>query len=196
MSEFIKTTIRGGVLFLIPVIILVAVFKQAHQLIGKLAGPILANVPVERVVGTVALDLLTFALVLIVCFLAGLAAKTLAAVRFVSSLETEFLSKVPGYDLAKTKLTTKLRFEESEYLHPVLVRFDDQWQIGFEVERVAGGKVVIYVPGSPDPWSGAVTIVTDDRITRLDSKLNAALGIFKNLGNGASAEVQHYMQKS
>jgi uncharacterized membrane protein len=195
MSEFIKTTIRGGVLFLVPVIILLAVFKQAHQLIAKMAGPILANVPVERVVGIAVLDLLTLALVLLVCFLAGLAAKTRAAVRFVSSLETEFLSKIPAYDLAKTKLTSQLRFEESEDLHPVLARFDDQWKIGIEVERIAGGKVVIYVPGSPDPWSGAVTILTDDRVTRLDSKLTATLGVFKNLGKGASAEVQHYLQK-
>lgn len=194
MFELIKTTVRGGVLFLIPVIILVAVFKQAHELIGKIAGPIFANMPVERVVGIAVLDLLTLALVLLVCFLAGLAAKTRAAVRFVSSLESEFLSKIPAYDLAKTKLTSQLRFEEAEDLHPVLVRFDDQWQIGFEVERIAGGKVAIYVPGSPDPWSGAVTILTDDRVTRLDSKLTAALGIFKNLGKGASAEVQHYMQ--
>jgi uncharacterized membrane protein len=195
MPEFIKTTIRGGVLFLIPVIILVAVFKQAHQLIGKIAGPIFAHVPVERVVGIAVLDLLTLAVVLLVCFLAGLAAKTRAATRFVSSLETEFLSKIPAYDLAKTKLTGQLRFEEAEDLHPVLARFDDQWQIGFEVERITGGKVVIYVPGAPDPWSGAVTILTDDRVTRLGSKLTAALGIFKSLGKGASPEVQHYLQK-
>jgi hypothetical protein len=55
MSEFTNTTIRGGVLFLNPVIILVAVFKQAHKLIGKIAAPILANVPVERVFGIAAL---------------------------------------------------------------------------------------------------------------------------------------------
>lgn len=195
MFQFIKTTALGGILFLIPVVILLAVFTKAHQLIGKIAGPILASVPVERVVGIAVLDLLALALVLLICFLAGLAAKSPVAVRFVASLESKFLSNVPGYELAKAELNTKLRFEEDEST-TVLVRFDDQWQVGFEIERIAGGKVVVYLPGAPDPWSGAITIVTDDRITHLDSKQLATLSIFKRLGEGASAQLQTCMEKS
>jgi uncharacterized membrane protein len=189
LLQFFKTTALGGILFLIPVIILIAVFSKAHQIIGKIAAPVLAIVPVERVVGIVVLDLLALALLLLICFFAGLAAKTPRAGRLIASLESEFLSQVPGYELAKTKLTTQLRFEK-DAATTVLVRFDDQLQIGFEVERIAGGKVVVYLPGAPDPWSGAVTIVTDDRITRLDSKQLDTLSVFKQLGEGTSAQMK------
>lgn len=189
MFQFFKTTALGGILFLIPVVILIAVFTKAHQMISKVTTPVLAIMPVERVVGIVIVDLLALALLLLICFLAGLAAKTPRAGKLVASLESDFLSQVPGYELAKTKLTTQLRFEKDEAT-TVLVRFDDQWQIGFEVERIAGEKVVVHLPGAPDPWSGAVTIVTDDRISRLGSKQLATLSVFKQLGQGASAQMK------
>ena len=98
---------------------------------------------------------------------------------------------VPGPRIRTRKNQTDypVVFEKDEAT-TVLVRFDDQWQIGFEVERIAGGKVVVYLPGAPDPWSGAVTIVTDNRIARLDSKQLATLGVFKQLGEGASAQMK------
>jgi uncharacterized membrane protein len=89
-----------------------------------------------------------------------------------------------------------LRFKEAGEAPTVLVRFDDQWQIGFEADRVAGGKVAVYLPGSPDPWSGSISIVTEDRIARLDSDLEATLNIFKNLGKGAGDQLKKRMEKS
>jgi len=196
MFQFMKTTALGGLLFLIPVIILVAIFTNAYQLMSKIAAPVLAIVPVERVFGVVVLNLLILALGVLICFLAGLAAKSPVAVRLVTSLESKFLSKVPAYDIQKTKLASRMRFEEGKEAQPVLIRFDDQWQIGFEVDNIAGGKVAVYLPGAPDPWSGSVSIVTEDRITHLDSNLIAISAIFKNLGKGAGDQLQKCMEKS
>ena len=196
MFQFIKTTALGGIIFLIPVIILVAVFTKGYQLVSKIVAPLLAIVPVDRIFGIVILDLLILALGVLICFLAGLAAKSYVAVRLVTSLESNFLSKIPAYDVQKTKLASRMRFEEGEETQPVLIRFDDQWQIGFEVDRVASGKVTVYLPGAPDPWSGSVSIVTEDRITHLDLKQNAALGIFKQLGKGAGDQLKESTKKS
>lgn len=196
MFQIIKATALGGLMFLIPVIILIAIFEKAHQLVGRLAAPILAYVPVERVLGIVILDLLTIAFVLLICFLAGLAATTPLAIKWISALESEFLSKVPAYDVVKTKLTAQLRFEQDADFRPVLARFDDQWQMAFEVDRIADGYVVVFLPGAPDAWSGSVSIVTEDRITPLDSKLKGALGIFKHLGKGAGDHLKKHLEKS
>jgi len=190
MFQFIKTTALGGIIFLIPVIILVAVFTKGYQLVSKIVAPLLAIVPVDRIFGIVILDLLILALGVLICFLAGLAAKSSVAIRLVTSIESKFLSKVPAYDVEKTKLASRIRFQEGKETQPVLVRFDDQWQIGFEVDNIAGDKVAVFLPGAPDPWSGSVSIVTEDRIMHLDSKLTATLGIFKNLGKGAGDQLR------
>ena len=62
-------------------------------------------------------------------------------------------------------MTGEIHDEDAEeVLKPVLVRFDDQFQLAFEVDRTADGLVAVYLPGSPDPRSGAVSYVTGDRI--------------------------------
>ena len=40
-------------------------------------------------------------------------------------------------------------------MRPVLARFENSWQIAFEIERIPGGIITVYVPGAPDPWSGS-----------------------------------------
>ena len=195
MFQFIKTTALGGLLFLIPVIILFAVFEKAHQLVSNLTEPISAIFTVNRIFGLAIIDLLAILLVLLICFLAGLAARTAWAKRWIAALESAFLSKVPAYDLLKRKMTTQLRFEEDADFRPVVARFDDQWQIAIEVDRIAGGYVAVYLPGSPDPWSGSVSIVTEDRITRLDTSRTATVGIFKNLGKGAGEHLTKALKK-
>ena len=43
---------------------------------------------------------------------------------------------------------------------PVVASFDDQSQVGFEVEGLDNGLVADFLPGSPDTWSGTVAYMT------------------------------------
>jgi hypothetical protein len=66
------------------------------------------------------------------------------------------------------------------------MRFDDSWQIGFEIERIEGGKVALFLPGSPDPWSGSICIAEENRVTPLDLPVAAAAQMVRRLGRGAN----------
>ena len=70
----------------------------------------------------------------------------------------------------------------SEVLKPVLIHLDDQSQIALEVERTANQQVVVFVPGAPDPRSGNVVLMDEDRVTPLDSNLRSVSRIFKQFG--------------
>ena len=75
-------------------------------------------------------------------------------------------------------------------MEPVLARFDDSWQIALEVERIPGGVVTIYLPGAPDPWSGSVCFVTEDRIQPLELTLPPVLRILKGIGKGSNEHLR------
>ena len=93
---------------------------------------------------------------------------------------------IPGYAWVKG-ITGGIRDDDAEdLLKPVLVRFDDQTQLGFEVDRAADGMVAVYLPGAPDPRSGAVSYVTGDRIQPVDSGVKGVVKICKNLGRGST----------
>jgi uncharacterized membrane protein len=192
MLRFLKTTIIGGIVFLVPIVILVAVIGKALGLASKLATPLAGLLPIKSIVGLAAVELLAIIILILICFLAGLAAKTARARRFINSLESNILSNIPAYEFFKSRVHVFVPTDDAEGLKPVLARFDDSWQIAFEVERIEGGQVTIFLPGAPDPWSGSVCFMTEDRIKPLDITLLSAVNTLKGLGKGAKDQLDAY----
>ncbi len=186
MWNLIKTTCLGGVIFLVPVVIFIAVLGQAFTLIAGLAEPVAAVFPVETVGDMAIVHIVAVMILVIVCFLAGLAARTALAARFVASLEANVLDKIPAYALMKMKAGSMLSLEDAQGMVPVLVRFDDYWQMAFEVEKLEQERSLVYLPGAPDAWSGSVRAVKADRLTRLDINVNSVVLMMKALGKGSS----------
>jgi hypothetical protein len=58
-------------------------------------------------------------------------------------------------------------------LKTVLVSFDDHQVLAVEVERLAGGRVVVFLPGATDPWSGSVVLVSQERVAGVPVEIGA-----------------------
>ena len=194
--SFIKVTVIGGVFFLIPLAI---VFVLVGKLVGVMRGvasslsPLLA---MDTPIGTIVLNLLALLVILGFCFLAGLAAQGVTAKKIVGKLDATLLAALPGYAFVKGFADNMRRSDEmSESFLPVAVHFDDYSQLAFEIEREPNGKVALYLPSAPNPWSGTVVYVTDDRVNRLSISLNEALKNIRMLGKGSSAIVERQRSK-
>ena len=48
MTEFVKTTLAGGLLFLVPVVLTVLLVAKALQLAGQILAPVARLIPGER----------------------------------------------------------------------------------------------------------------------------------------------------
>jgi len=195
MVKFLKTTMIGGIVFMVPIIIFIVIIGKALKLTNKLAAPLSALIPFHGVGNISVLDLLALVIVLLICFLAGLAARSTLARKSVGALESRVLSNIPVYGFLKSKIDAIVQPEKMESMEPVLVRFDDYWQIAFEVERIPGETVAIFVPGAPDPWSGSVCYVTEDRIQPLELTLLPVLKTLKGLGKGSNEQLCAYLKK-
>jgi uncharacterized membrane protein len=112
--------------------------------------------------------------------------------------ELQVLAKVPTYDSVKSKFLATLQSQsqspEGPAMRPVLARFEDSWQIAFEVERIPGGIVTVYVPGAPDPWSGSVCFMTEDRIQAIDPAMPPVMKTLKDLGKGSNEQLSVYFK--
>jgi uncharacterized membrane protein len=49
----------------------------------------------------------------------------------------------------------------------------------------ADGIVTVFLPGSPDPWSGTVLHMPEDRIVVMEAKMQDVTKIMKSLGRGS-----------
>jgi uncharacterized membrane protein len=181
--EFVKSTVVGGLVFLVPVIVLVYVFGKALIVAKRLAEPVSTHLPVGTVVGVAIVDLIGLALIMVVCFVAGLMARSSLARSVVNEAEDRFLWKIPVYGMVKG-VTESIGDEGSSSLTPVLAKLDDAAQVAFEIERLSDGRVVVFMPSSPDAWSGSVLIMTEDRIEPLQASLVAAVQNMRARGRG------------
>ena len=194
--QLVKTTVLGGIVFLVPIVVIVAILGKAFEIMKHVAMPISRLVPVESFAGIAMVNLVAVIVILAICFLAGISAKTALAGKLVDVLESYILSNIPMYAVIKGMTASVAGAEELSELKPVLARFDDYWQIVFEIERIEGGSVAVYLPGAPNPWSGSVCVITDDRIRPLDASMVNVVQNFRHLGRGSNELLRDYLPKS
>lgn len=183
---FIKTTVVGGFVFLIPAAIVIVALGKVIGTLKALAKALSPLFGIESLVGGFVLELLAITATVLICFLAGLLAKRASAKRFRARLDTTLLNSFPGYAFIKGFAESLRQAEElAGSFVPVLVRFDDYAQIAFETHRDSTGKVSVYLPGAPNPWSGTVVHVSQERVEPLAMTLTEALRNIRTLGKGA-----------
>ncbi|OYW14688.1 MAG: hypothetical protein B7Z55_15510, partial [Planctomycetales bacterium 12-60-4] len=99
---FIKATVIGGVFVLAPIVVLAVIIGKAVTLAYETLHPLMAHLPIQNV-GGISLALLAGIAILIgICFLAGLLANTALATWIVKWVELAILSNLPGYSLMKS----------------------------------------------------------------------------------------------
>jgi uncharacterized membrane protein len=185
--RFMKTTILGGVVFLVPLVFLVWILGKALSLTMVVAEPLDEQIPDESVAGIAVINLVAVAIVTLTCFLAGLLARSTVGKGIFHSLDDSLLGLIPGYAVAKGRVTGNLAGHDS--MKPVMARFDDYAQIAFEIDRTESGLVTLFLPGAPDPWSGTVVFASPDRVQPLATDFSTALRTFKSLGRTAAEVV-------
>ena len=185
--QLIKTTIIGGLIFLVPIIIVVAILGKAYELMIKVAKPLSAWIPLDAIGGVALANILAVLAILLCCLIAGIIAKGATAKGILKSVESKLLFAIPGYTFVKGMTDSLNSSEEAaKAFVPVIAKFDDNAQIGFEIERTEKGNVVVYLPGSPNPWSGSVVYVNADRVDRLDMTVSEAINNIRHLGRGSA----------
>lgn len=185
LLQFLKTTLVGGLVFLLPLVAIVWILSMALDFAGEVAKPMAAFIPVDTFGGIAMANLLAVIVILAVCFIAGIVARSSMASTFVREAESRVLWQFPGYNMVKGVTDSVLGGGTDMEMMPVVVNFDDHAQLGLEIERLDDGRVVVYLPGAPDPWSGDVAIFAADRVEALPVKALKALDTVRLLGRSS-----------
>lgn len=183
---FLKTTALGGILFLLPLIVVGALIGQAVPIVMTLAELLGRVLPHRTFAGVSLLIVLAFVLVLLMCFGAGVVARLSLGRRFSGWMERNVLLLFPRYAVVRDQMAGNVGGGIiSTTLKPVLVKFDDHHLLAFESDRTKR-FVTVYLPGAPDPWSGQIAFVELHRITPLDMDFAKAIDLCKRLGRDSA----------
>jgi uncharacterized membrane protein len=187
LLQFLRTTLVGGVLFLVPVIVLVVVIGKGLVLVNRVAEPLAEHLPVPSLIGLKAPLFLAIFLLVFFSFLAGVLAKTALLRRAHDRLEKSVMSNVPGYNVMKLMGEGMLGVENEKAQPVVFIRFDGYWQLGFLAERLADGLVAVHIPNAMTPHSGDVFFVAEDRVVLTKIPAGTAIKVLRNFGHGSRA---------
>lgn len=190
--RFLKTTAIGGLLFLLPLIVLGALISQITPIVLSVAEFLHEHIPVKTATGIAFLISLSIAVIMLLCFAAGMVARWSIGQRVSKVFEKNLLLLFPRYAILKDQMADTIGGSHTRpQMKPVLVRLADRQVIGFETERSQdGGQVVVYLPGSPDSWAGSVAIVPADQVESLKVGFGEAVSICEQLGRGSLALIK------
>ena len=183
--KFIKTTIIGGVLFLVPVVVAFIVVQKAYDLMLKVAKPLADDIPIDTVAGVALVNLLAGLIVILVCFLAGLLSQSKLAKQLSGVLDAKLRAAIPGCAMVRG-IAENLRSETESAMRPVLVHFEDYERIGMAQEGQQGDKIAVYLPNSPNPWTGTVAVFDRKRVTLIPGHLKPVLESLEGFGDGVA----------
>jgi len=181
------TTLIGGVVFLLPLVVVIYVLGKGLALMAHAVQPLLVLLPDKSVGGVTLASVAALALLLLLCFGAGLLARAAVGQAFAERFEARLQTLYPRYSVIKAMSQGLHGALGQQVLKPVMATFDDNQLIAFDIERLDDGRVVLYLPGAPDAWSGSVLLVAPERVQALDIDAADVAKAMQGLGRGTAA---------
>ncbi len=97
MGNFFKTTFIGGLIFLIPIVVLVVVLKKAYSIMMVVAVPLDKLIPIEAIGGVALVNILAVLCIFVACFISGFVAKSKLGKVTFDMIDTKLVLFFPGY---------------------------------------------------------------------------------------------------
>ena len=182
-GQFVRATLVGGVLFLVPVLLIVVLLHHGIKFAAKVAQPLLTHMP-QLIGGVVVADLVAATLLLLVAFAAGMFARTGPGQRSVQWVENSLFGSLPQFNFVRG-IAEGVSGTGERHVDVVLVPTDAGLNLGFVFEPGDGAWVAVFIPGAPDWRSGAVAFVERTTMQPAGIEFIAAIKLLRKLGSGA-----------
>jgi uncharacterized membrane protein len=188
--RFAAKALLSGFIIVVPIYLAVLLLLKGMQSVAGLVRPFTLLLPdwlpAER--------LLSLLLVLVMCFLIGVAASTRTGRLIRDQIDKKFFERIPGYAVMRS-LTQQLAGESRDNAwKPALAEIEDALVPAFIIEEFEDGRYTVFVPSIPTPLAGAVYILERNRVHPLDVPFIQALQVVSRWGAGAK-ELQLVMEK-
>ena len=167
LASFLRSTLIGGVVFLLPFGILAIVFGKLFSIAHRIGDELHARLFPGQAGDALPL-VFAILILLALAFAAGVVARTALGGRIFAWLERTILINIPLYAVFRQTVSDMAGGSDTiaadADTEVVLVRLDDQAQLGFLVGRREDGTGVVFLPSAPSALSGSVVLIAPERI--------------------------------
>ena len=165
--HYIRTTLIGGVLVVLPLFVFANLLLWLGTWIGGKTAPVAEFVSRDFDVPMWVGQSLTIAAILVACFVLGAIVSTRFGNRAFNWLERNTMQRVPGYKPVKEIVSYLGKRDQNPFARPVLVTVgEDLRMTGFLADDGPEGTSV-FVPTGPNPTTGLILHVLPSQVQRV-----------------------------
>jgi uncharacterized membrane protein len=192
LTRFIATTVLGGVVVVLPAVILFLLVRLVFLTIVPVLQPIGYLFELQDYVQKWMVDILSLAFVIIGFFLLGLMVRTRLGSRFFDRIEQQYLYKLPLYSILRETIRQFSGSGKTPFSQVVLVDvFNNSVRmIGFITEELANDELAVFVPTGPNPTNGFIFILPRNRVELVNIRTEDAMRIVVGLGVGMGSVIR------
>jgi len=189
MKQVIRSALRAlisGLIIVVPIYLAILLLLKGMKSVVGLVRPLSLLIP-DWIPAEMALSLL---LVLLICFLIGMAVRARPGQAVRERLEKTFFEKIPGYALIRSLTQQMAGQSRGNVWKPAMFQSDEGLLPAFIIEEFEDGRYTVFVPSIPTPFAGAVYVLDPSRVHVLDVPFTDALRTVSKWGSGAKNMVE------
>jgi uncharacterized membrane protein len=183
--EYVRTTVIGGAVFLLPMLLAYFIITKAVQIFGPLLRPLVVEFGIETVIGAAAGTIITLLSLALAAFLFGLFSRTLVGQSLLKWMQAGIVSALPRFHLMQG-IAESLDHDQGGEIPVVIVPADAGWQLALQLEEPHGDWCSVFIPGSPQWTSGSVSFAHIDDVHQIDMSLAKSLMVMRRCGMGSA----------
>ena len=155
MLEFVKTTILGGLVAIVPLAVLLVALGMALKVLIDISTVLKDVLPFAPLVNTAIVFGVAVIALVVICFGAGLMVKTAFGHAFVERVHTFFSKHMPLYKTVREITRNAAGMQGREFdLALIDLHGSPSRVLGTVMEELPDNRVAVYVPMSPTLESG------------------------------------------
>jgi uncharacterized membrane protein len=194
-KKFFKTTLLGGIIVILPAIILIFAFKWLFGVVGNAIEPLTNMAERQLTLGEYnryVAPVIVLSVIILGCFLFGLFVRTKLGQMIYMGFENSFLSKAPGYRMIKETVNQLLGKKTSRFSTVALVQIfeNDTLVTAFITDEHENGMVTVFVPTGPNPTSGFIYHLDRKFVHPVDISVEDAMRSVISCGAGSEKLVK------
>lgn len=204
LRGFVKRSLIGGLLVILPIAVLVFFFRWIFDLITDLLGPVSNLIIKTYGFPELAADLLAVVIILLLCFVVGTIVSTSIG-KWAHERFDRYLDRLaPGYRMIKEIVNQFLADkEDSPFAKGQVARVRI---FGSDIETSVtalitsqhpDGTYTLFIPTGPNPTSGMIYHVNPDQVELFpDIKVDSAMRTIISCGAGSSELFNRHKERA
>ncbi|MGB5848919.1 MAG: DUF502 domain-containing protein [Ignavibacteriaceae bacterium] len=197
IKSFIKTTLLGGALVVLPIVILILVFKWLYEFMADKIEPLTYIISETAMLQEFYSSLLAVIIILLIFFLVGISVKTRLGKYSFNYLEKQFFIRLPLYKLIKETTFQLVGSEKTLFKYVALVKLfaNDTRVTAFITEEHEDGSYTVFVPSAPAPTAGFIYHLPRDKVQIINYPVDKAMKTILSFGAGSKELLNSYNSK-